>query len=72
MPIDRKSKSNLIRGQVKARKREHDASLPDSERMKARRKADFYGIVRKRLEGVADYAAEARYEREFGTKRTRS
>lgn len=70
MPIDRQSKRNLVKGEVQARATEHDASKSDSERLAARRKADFYAVLRKRLGGVADYAKEAQFEREYGTKRT--
>ncbi len=52
MPIDRKSKSELIKRQIKARKKEHDASLSDEERLKARSEADFYEEVRMRLTGA--------------------
>ena len=50
MPIDRESKRELIKRQVKARRDEHDADLPDEERLEARRRADFYEMMRKRLD----------------------
>ena len=50
MPIDRESKLELIKRQVKARRDEHDADLPDEKRLKARRKADFYEMIRNKLD----------------------
>lgn len=52
MPIDAKSRRELVKRQVKARNIEHDASKSDKERLAARRKADFYEEVRKRLSGA--------------------
>lgn len=49
MPIDAKSRRELVKRQVKARRTEHDASKSDAARRKARRQADFYEEVRKRL-----------------------
>lgn len=50
MALDRESKRELIKRQVKARRDEHDASLSDEKRLKARRKADFYEKVRNKLD----------------------
>jgi hypothetical protein len=52
------------------RRVEHDATLSREERLKARQTADFDEIMLKKLQGNPDAAAEARYEREYGTKRT--
>jgi hypothetical protein len=49
VPIDPQSRRNLIKRQVKARDKEHDASLSDEERLEARRQADFYEQVRIKL-----------------------
>lgn len=50
MPIDRESKRELIKRQVKARRDEHDAELSDEKRLRARHKADFYEMIRKKLD----------------------
>lgn len=52
MPLDAKSRRELVKRQVKARTVEHDASKSDAERLKARRQADFYELVRNRLSGA--------------------
>jgi len=52
MPIDAESRRELVKRQVKERKTEHNASKSDKDRLAARRKADFYEEVRKRLTGA--------------------
>lgn len=49
MPIDRESKSNLIKRIIKESEKENDASMSDEKRLKARSNRKFYNTVLNRL-----------------------